>query len=86
MIHVYYFTAAFTMEGKRKLFQDEEHIPSILFREENNVKHYVSLKKSSSKNSYKLTMTKVSKHSSWLLIASSLQLYYHSRDLPLSMF
>lgn len=39
------------MEGKRKLFEDEEHspIPSILFREENNVKHYISLKSENSK-------------------------------------
>ena len=49
------------MEGKRKLFHDDEPIPSIIFREENDVKHYVSLKKCDSENSHRLTMTTVSR-------------------------
>ena len=67
MMYVLHLTAAFTMEGRRALLQKQEYIPSILFREENDVKHYVSLKKSNSEDSYKLTITKV-------IISSTLQL------------
>ena len=52
--------AVFTMEGKRSLFQDEnEPTPSVLFREENNITHYISLKKAKEENLYKLGITMV---------------------------
>lgn len=51
--------AVFTMEGRRTIGSQNDQIPSILFREANNIKHYVSLKKDKSDNSYKLKLTKV---------------------------
>jgi len=51
--------AVFKMIGKIKPFCHQNFIPSIMFREENNVKHYISLKKNNSENFYRLTMTKV---------------------------
>lgn len=49
------------MAGKINLLKDDDEIPSILFREVKNVKHYISLKKTKSENSYKLTLTTVRK-------------------------
>lgn len=77
MMYVFHLTAAFTMEGRRTILQKQEYIPSILFREENNVKHYISLKKSNSEDSHKLTITKVSS-TLQLLSPNSLQLATHS--------
>ena len=49
----------FTMEGKRKIFGSDDCTPSIFYREENNIKYYITLIKAKSGDSYKLALTKV---------------------------
>ena len=66
------------MTGKRQLCRDEEYIPSILFREESNVKHYISM---TSENSYKLTTTTVSDASLITILFNS---FTPQQYLPLS--
>jgi len=48
----------FTMEGRHKIFGNNEWTPSIFYRQENKVKHYVTLNKTKSDDSYQLALTK----------------------------
>jgi len=50
----------FTMEGRRKIIGvGDDHTPSIFYREENEIKYYVTLIKAKSGDSFKLALTKV---------------------------
>ena len=71
------------MEGKRKLFQNQEYIPSILFREENNVKHYITLK---SNNSNKLTTTTVSDRYCYHVHCSITNYFYFRTEILQQLF
>ena len=48
----------FTMEGRRKIIGGDDYTPSIFFRQENDIKYYVTIKAKSG-DSFKLALTKV---------------------------
>ncbi|XP_065882333.1 uncharacterized protein [Dysidea avara] len=62
--------AMFTMEGKRKIFGSDDCTPSIFYREENNIKYYITLIKAKSGDSYKLALTKNENQATTFLVKS----------------